>query len=220
MKGGLPAALALAWFASAALHAQGTAKKEGYESFHMLQTRNIFDPDRSRDAGTQPPRRTEQRASYTPPPPPPKPNDYVELTGVMTTDEDTFAFFAGSQPQFNKVVAVNGSIAGATITKITSAGIEVTREGRQIAVPVGRTVPLDDSEPGTPPGPGAATTAAAPVSTTSASTTSSPAVDPQAASQQVPVPDATSGSATPAGDNNISDAMRRMIERRQKELNQ
>lgn len=217
------AALALAFALGAPVaHAQTAVKKAAYESFRTLQSRNIFDPDRSRDLGTQTQRTrpTEVRNYNTQPAPPPKPSDYVELTGVMTTEGETFAFFAGSQAQYNKVVAVNGVIAGATITKITSAGIEVTRDGRQIAVPVGRTLPLDNSEPGLPPVAAAAPVSAPPAVATS--TAAGSAVDPQAASQQVPVPDATSGSAAaaPGTDNNISDAMRRMIERRQKELNQ
>ncbi len=205
---------AIAW-APAVLHAQTGAAKDGYNNYRMLQARNIFDPDRSRDAALAFAREeTHPAASTAPVQTAPKPADYVQLTGVMTTEEETFAFFAGSQPEYNKVVAVNGSIAGATITKITPAGIEVTRNGKQIAVPVGLTVPFDDSAPGLPPAASAPST----TSVTSA-TTGAGGVDPQAASQQVPVPDATSGSAA-APNNNISDAMRRMMERRQKELNQ
>ena len=190
----------------AAVFAPGArAQKATYESFKTLQSRNIFDPDRSRDTGTQPARtRTQETRTAYVQQAPPKPSDYVELTGVMTTEEETFAFFAGSQRQYNKVVAVNGAIAGATITKITAAGIEVTRDGKQIAVPVGRTVPFDDSAPGLPPGTGTTTTYAPAAATVPAQTattapsvtgtTSGPALDPQTASQQVPVPDAISGT--------------------------
>ena len=221
-KAGLPGRAALiAVFALAAaafaLQAQ-TAKKNSYDNFKMVQTRDIFDPDRSRDLTLQSdiPRRGESRPVATPPPVVATASDYVELTGVMTTEQETFAFFAGSQPEYNKVVAVNGSIAGATITKITSAGIDVARNGRQVTVPVGWTVPLNDSAtPALPP-----SAAPAPVAASTAGTSlSAPSVDPQAASQQVPLPDATSGSSSAPPDN-VSDVMRRMMERRQKELSQ
>ncbi len=139
----------LAMWIAAGTQAQAPVKKVTYESFHMLQTRNIFDPDRSRDwAPPAPgaPRPTPAPYVRSTPPPAPKPVEYVQLTGVMTTEDETYAFFAGSQPEYNKVVAVSGSIAGATITTITPSGIVVTRDGKQIGVPVGMTVPLDDTQ--------------------------------------------------------------------------
>ena len=208
-------------FAALALHAQEPAKKNSYDNFKMVQARNIFDPDRSRDRASETPRPVTRQ--YTPTPPPVQKTDYVELTGVMTTEQETFAFFAGSQPDYNKVLAVNGSIAGATITRITSGGVEVKRNGRQITVPVGLTVPLDDiATPGLPPAAGGTTV----VTTTEAAATGSAttsSVDPKAASQQVPLPDATGTSTTSApqpGESNIDAIRRKLEERRQKELNQ
>ena len=208
----------------------------------MLPKRNIFDPDRNKDYVPYTPGAT--RPTPTPyvrssgPTPTPKPVEYVQLTGVMTTEEETYAFFAGTQPEFNKVVPVNGSIAGATITTITPSGIVVTRNGKQIGVPVGMTVPMDDTQqPGPPPTTGTSSSSYAPSSANTTSTISAPAagspvpaasgatppVDPQSLSQQVPLettpaPSGTSGTSSAQPDN-VSDAMRRMMERRQKELN-
>ncbi len=231
VAGGALAAAAMGVYAQ---QAPAPAKKMSYDNFKMVQIRNIFDPDRSRDLSTF--QQTRPVVRETPPPvvvsTRPPPPEWVELTGVMTAEDETYAFFAGTQTSYNKVAAVNGDIAGATITKITSAGIEVSREGRSFTVPVGMTVPLNvNAEPGPPPtagstsyAPGASASAPS-TSTTGALPTgtagSSGPVNPQQASQGVPLPDTSSGStsSSPAPADGMSDAMRRMIERRQQQLN-
>jgi hypothetical protein len=212
-------ACALAWGMSGS-YAQAPANKMSFDTFRMVQTRNIFDPERSRDLVLASSSSAHSLSSGTTGSgsgaPPPVVNagssDYVVLTGIMMTEDQTLAFFAGSQPEYNKVIALKGSIAGATITKITPSSIDVQRNGKQVTVLVGQTVPFDDSAPGLPP----ASSPAAPQTAAP-----SPAIDPQGASQQVPLPDVTTGapkpsSPPPAGD--TSDVMRRMMERRQKQL--
>jgi len=156
-------------------------KKISYDSFRLVRTRNIFDPDRR----AMVPASVVQAA---PPSPPITPADFVALNGVLMTSDRTLAFFSGSRPEYSKVLPVQGSIAGATLLKITPDSIVVDRNGKQITVAVGQTIPLDGSAP-----------AAAPVP-----------VDSTPASPQ------TSSSAAPPG--NASETMRRMMERRQKEL--
>lgn len=208
------------------------AKKIAFDTFKIVKTRNIFDPDRKMPVQETKRSRNEYRPQRKA-----TSNDYVALTGVMATEDKSMAFFASSQSEYNGVKQLNGTIAGATITKISNAGIEVTRDGRRIAVAVGQTVPMDgNSAPGTPPAPGAT---AIPGTSVVSPTPGDPQAmgesvplapgqfpapgapgeappPPQPGAGPVPPPPNTNSSTPPAG--NMSETMRRMMERRQKEL--
>ncbi len=140
--------------------------RSGYDAFRLFHTRNVFDPDR------HPPR---VASSETPPPatpPPPARVDFVALTGTLLQPDRSLAFFSGSRADFNRVLSVRDRIAGAEITQITPASIEIERAGRKIQVAVGQTVPFDGgSAPESAPAPD--TFASAP-STGSASATGAP----------------------------------------------
>lgn len=155
------------------------AAAKGYEAFRMVQTRNIFDPDR-RPISPQPSSRVQTPVASR--------ADYVALTGIMVTSDKALAFFSGSRADYNKVLAVNGDIAGAKLTKITTAAIEVERDGKRTSVAVGQTVPLDASAP-----------SAAPEN-----------LPPPATTTTTP-----SANAPPA---DASETLRRMMERRQQQL--
>ena len=123
----------------------------------------------------------------------PKASDYVALTGIMFSGGNALAFFSGSRPDYDKVLPVNTQIAGAKLTGISPSGIEVERNGKKIVVAVGQSVPFDNSPPGLPPGsPGDADSAATPA--------------------------AASPSLPPSLPANLNDVMRRMMERRQHDL--
>ena len=157
---------------------------QSYDTYRMVRTKNIFDPARlPMPTGAPVVRQTAA--------PPPKPSDYVALTGIMVTSDTAVAFFTGSRPDYDKVLTLNGDIAGAKLTKITPSAIEVDRGGKKITVAVGQTVPFDNSAPAAAPQP-----VAAPADTSS--------VSPLAPT-----------NAVPAG---MSDVMRRMMERRQQQL--
>lgn len=114
--------------------AQISNRKLSYENFRMLRSRNVFDPERL------------PGVVATPPPPTAAPvtrADYAALTGTLITSEKALAFFSGSRPDFNKVLTVGGTIAGATVVGITQSGIEVTLGAKRIAIAVGQTVPLN-----------------------------------------------------------------------------
>jgi len=177
-------AVSLAWM-PAFLQADTPAKKPSYDNYRLLKTRNIFDPDRRAMNVSQqgPPVKTTKAATRS---------DYVALTGVMVTGEKSLAFFSGSRSEYSKVLPVKGVIAGATVVQITPANIIVERDGKQITVAVGQTVPFDGSAPGAAP---------APDVTTSSSSTS----NPQPSSANAPSTDR-------------SEIMRRMMERRQQQL--
>ncbi len=161
--------------------AEAPAKKQGYESYRMMRTRNIFDPDRKANE----PARTARPST-----PAPAASDYVALTGILMDCEKILAFFSGSRPEYNRVLAVNAEIAGATIKIITPAGIEVERAGKRITVAVGQTVPGEGAMP---------TAAPVSASTGSASSNTAPSLN------TAPSPDKEA-------------LLRRMMERRQNEL--
>lgn len=149
----------------------------GFEGYKLVRTRNVFDPDR------RPPIAPGQA---TPAPAPIQQSDYIALTGTMLNAGKALAFFSGTRAEFNKVLGVRDSIAKATITSISVAGVEVDRGGTKITVAVGQTLPLDNSAPTAAPAPqpvvsaaaaavsagtAASTTAAAPAAATAAAMT-------------------------------------------------
>jgi type II secretory pathway component PulC len=167
------------------------AKKISYDTYRMVRTRNIFDPDRramaavSASASASASQNAASSAPVTQ-------SDYVALNGILITSDKALAFFSGSRAEYNKVLPVQDAIAGAKLVRIMPDSIVVERDGKQITVAVGQTVPLDGSAP-------AAAPAAAPVPAISSPT-----------SQQTSSPDAPAGG--------MSEQARRMMERRQKEL--
>ncbi len=161
---------------------------QGYDAFRLMQTRNIFDPNR------QGPVRSDEA-------PPPRQNtitrpNSILLTGAMVTESKTLAFFSGSRPEYSRIIPVGEKIADFTVKKISAAEVELEHAGKAIVVPVGASVPLQGTsaagmimEP-LPPG----ASAAAPAST-------APPVN-------APPP--------PTGDK--AEILRRMMERCQKEM--
>lgn len=168
--------------------------KPSFDRFKMVQTRNIFSPDRRAMIA---PRAGPAPASDM------KPvthADYVALTGIMVSEGKALAFFTGSRPEYNKVLAVAGSIAGATLTHISLSNIEVLRDGKTMTIAVGQTVPFDGTAPVAAPGPSASVP------------------DSQSANGSAPPPTADSTSPSPAPAADTSEVMRRMMEKRQQEL--
>jgi len=196
----LSAGACLLVLASAALAGRSAppvpARKAGYEGYALVQTRNIFDPERMPGVVYTP--EVNQPQTTTP-----VAGDYAALTGTLLTAERTLAFFSGSRPEYNRVISVGGRIAGASLKKIDPNSIEVERAGKCITVAVGQTVPLNSSAvPGQAPAP-----VALPVATPSPYTFNSPTVA------------APSISAAPTpGTADREALMRRMMEKRQQEL--
>ena len=174
-----------------------------YESFRLLHSRNVFDPDRR-------PVRPANAASNAPV----GRADYLALTGTLIDNDKTYAFFSGSRADFNKVLSVRDKIANATITQITPNNIVVERGGKSVNVLVGQTVPLDDKSV-----PGAAPSNFAEVTATG--------IDRPAGTGDIALPSSAAspapGAAPTAGTAKSSasspeEIMRKMMERRKQEL--
>ena len=172
-----------------------------YDSFKLLHTRNVFDPDRRPLRPTGPTTTTGGSRA-----------DYVALTGTLTDPNKTSAFFSGSRADFNKVLSVGDKIANATITEITSLNIVVNRDGKPTTVAVGQTVPLDaKSAPGAAPANFAdvvndAGSAAAGTATAAGGAPSAPGAASAAPGGSKPNPSSK------------EEIVRRMMERRQQDL--
>ncbi len=171
-----------------------------FDSFKLIHTRNVFDPDRRpvRPAG---PSTTSAGRS-----------DYLALTGTLLDATKSYAFFSGSRMEFNKVLSVGDKIANAKVTQITPVNIVVERDGRSTTVAVGQTVPLDaKSVPGAAPVPD--------VTATSTNDTAAPgnaAPANAAPANAAPGAPAAPGGKPPTGSK--EDLIRKMMERRQQDL--
>lgn len=176
----------LAWASGTAFSKPESAPPKNKEPYPTVRTRNIFDPERQPGAATPP---------VAPAQPAPTRADYAALTGTMLTTDKSLAFFSGSRPEFSKVVATSGTIAGAVVVKIDPSSIEVERDGKRTTIAVGQTVPLTAS----------ATPGAAPKDASPAISTSSAPTQPTG-----------SPAAVPASDREA--LLRRMMEKRQQEL--
>ena len=112
---------------SPAAGAPAAGTRSGYDAFRLFHTRNVFDPDR------RPPRVASSAATPPPATPPPARTDFVALTGTMLDANRSLAFFSGSRAEYNKVLSLRDRIAGAEITEITPASIEIDRAGQKTA---------------------------------------------------------------------------------------
>ena len=183
--------------ATVALLVAGSARAaepaKGFDAFRFVQTRNIFDPDRRAAPGSAPaPERAAPTAARA---------NFIALTGTMVAEGKMLAFFSGSRSEYSKVISVGDTIADFKITGITNAQVELDRGGKPVVVAVGKQIPLEGS---------AAAIAVPDVA----------APPPDAPGAQGPPAEASAPTdakpATPTDDKN--EILRRMMERREKEL--
>jgi hypothetical protein len=173
-----------------------TPVKQGFQSFKMLQTRNIFDPQRQPLSQPTPHQRTST----------PRP-DTAALTGTMVTADKKLAFFSGSRADYNKVLGEKGQIAQGTITHITETDVEIERDGKRVVVSIGQSLPLKDEAivtDGSVKPEAASQFESASAASNSGSTTAS--------SSSSPTTDSSSNSSA------ASDVLKRMMQRRQQEM--
>jgi len=81
--------------------------KLDYNSFRLIVSRNIFNPNRVKN---QPGIKT----------PTPKRTEYVSLVGIMSYQDGDYAFFSGNSSRFEKTAQVDESIADYKVAAINS----------------------------------------------------------------------------------------------------
>lgn len=120
----------------------------GYDEFRHVRGRNIFDPSR-RGMRTETPTAPTTTSSGS------TRGRSLSLTGTMVTEGKALAFFGGSAAEGNRVIAAGSSVAGYKVTAVAPTQVSLERDGKTIALNVGRQLTFDSgsSEPGAVPGP-------------------------------------------------------------------
>jgi hypothetical protein len=120
------ALLGLGWVSPGLLNAADSDR--GYESFRLVQTRNVFDPDRRAPRPQGAVRETTTPARV----------ESVALTGTLVQPDRAVAFFGGSRPEYRQVLPLLAEVAGYTLVAITTSHVELERDGERIQLPVGQ----------------------------------------------------------------------------------
>ena len=111
-------ALANGWFAAAQ---SNDVASSDYASFsRIIAERNIFDPNRFSHTPGKARSTYRPRARSTSAP-------AFSLVGTMSYEKGMFAFFSGNNADLKKILALDGSIAGYTVTEVTPS--QVTLQG-------------------------------------------------------------------------------------------
>jgi len=94
-----------------------------YQSFQVIVQRNIFNPDRYPQYVYHP---GISRGVPT-----------FSLAGTMSYRKGMFAFFTGTDSEYQEALQKGGTIAGYTVTKITFQGVRLEAGGKTIEMKVG-----------------------------------------------------------------------------------
>jgi hypothetical protein len=177
-----------------------------YQSFQLVNDRNIFNPNRTR----------RSRYDEVEPEKPKEPKiEVVALTGTLSYDRGTVAFFDSTSSEFRKAAKVGDQIAGYALKEITQSQVALERESQLLQLKVGQQLRRQDegawevtSEAVIP---GGSTTASRSPSRRDGSERSSRRDETAAA--------APSDSTTPASSpgEGPSEALKRLLEQRKKE---
>jgi hypothetical protein len=93
----------------AAVHAPAA---ESLEDFAIITRRNVFDPDR------RPEHPNTRPAEFLPPPEPPAPPETISLLGVALTEERATAVFNGSTPELSGTRTLGETIADLVVVDL------------------------------------------------------------------------------------------------------
>ena len=116
---------------------EGGARAPAFESFQLIFDRNIFDPNRR-----------EKRPEREAPPPTPRPTRTREilLIGTIIYERGAFAFFEGTEREYNTAMHVGEEIAGYQIVTIDTSKIVLQKEGQQVDLQIGLGLSKQDEE--------------------------------------------------------------------------
>ena len=129
----LPAFMAAMVLATESVPAQSSdnAATTDYSSFQVIPQMNIFNPNR------EPNRPMDyQRAE-------PQAVPEFTLAGTMSYRKGMFAFFNGTDPEYQKAVQEGGTIAGFTVTNISLNGIQLLSPSMNTNMMVGAAMQQD-----------------------------------------------------------------------------
>ncbi len=181
-------------------------KQIDYSEFRIVTERNIFNPKRYARSGPRPATQPSSRV------------DAITLVGTMTYEKGPFAFFEGTSSEYRKVLKPSESIAGYRVTNIAFNSVKLSGQTNEIQLAVGMQLRREDEGPwhiSAAPEP-----LPRPASDLGATPTSRPA-DSTAAATSVPQAGAGGGSETnaPSAAGAADDVLRRLMQRREQEIN-
>lgn len=101
------------------------APSTSFDTFRVINDRNIFNPNRSgrRERGS------EERAPR---------NDVISLIGTMESDKGLRAFFEGSERSFRRALIAGASVDKFKVTQVTAHVVELERDGKTFSMRVGQ----------------------------------------------------------------------------------
>ena len=106
--------------------AEDTNAYPALNSFRIIQTRNIFDPNRR---GGYVPNQTNHT--------PTRRLDAFQLVGTMSYSKGRFAFFDGSDSKYKKVVEPGGNIIGYTVKDVKQGSVTLAAGGKEFEMKIG-----------------------------------------------------------------------------------
>lgn len=95
-----------------------------YPAFRMIADQNIFDPNRF-------PHNVRERRNFS------RSAPGFSLVGTMAYQKGMLAFFDGTDSDYRKVLAVDGTIAGYRVTAITLTGVRLVSSNKPVELVVG-----------------------------------------------------------------------------------
>jgi hypothetical protein len=99
----------------------------GEDLLALFSERNVFDPNR------RAPRRGEERRTFAPPPR----SENFRLIGALIHDDNAFGFFDGTDSDYRRVAEVGEVFAGFKVVAIDTAGVTLEKDGDPIEMAVG-----------------------------------------------------------------------------------
>ncbi len=110
-----------------------------FESFSFILDNNIFDSNRQDRERLEAERRRNQQRSI--------PVERFALVGTMHNEGEAFAFFAGTERDYQSVLEIDQSIAGYTVKEISKEIVTLEKEGEQIEFRIGMEMTRTGDEP-------------------------------------------------------------------------
>jgi hypothetical protein len=190
---------------------------EEYAPFRVIADRNIFNPNRTR-GGRWDPRETRKQARF----------EAFSLVGTMSYQERQLAFFNGTSSDYRKVLRTNDIIVGYRLTDITHNSVKLGSATNELEMRMGMQMRKEDR------GDWFLATTAEPASYSATGASSEPSSDsrpePSRPSRSFdsgrgasrgamssPAPSTPSSPAASTG--NESETLKKLIQRREQELN-
>ena len=186
-----------------------------YPSFRIITDRNIFNPNRSPRST-----RTYERRDYRRP----TRVESFSLVGTLTYDKGPFAFFDGSSYQFKKAVRPNETIASFKLLEVFHDKVKLASGSNMVELTMGTQMRREDEGAwklaNSSESYSSSTSATLASTTSSANSTNVTSEASAPGNEPTTVAGASTNSQPPAASSSSeSDVLKRLMERREKEMN-